>query len=176
MADRLSFRAARPEDAETLCAWWNDGAVMAHAGFPRGLGTTAQAVRKKILAESDGGVRRYLIEYDGAPVGEMSARSLGGRTCEIGIKLCRAEYQNRGLGKVILSRLIRFLLDGRGFERIVLSTTPENLRARHVYERLGFCELRVNEGSWVDQEGNPRSSVEYELTRETFRDLDRTVG
>lgn len=175
MADKLSFRAARPEDAEVLCAWWNDGNVMAHAGFPRGLGTTAQAVRKKILAESDECLCRYLIEYDGAPVGEMSMRNLGGRTCEIGIKLCRAEYQNRGLGKVVLSRLIRFLLDGRGFERIVLETTPENLRARHVYERLGFCELRVNEGSWVDQDGNPRSSVEYELTRETFRDLDRTV-
>ena len=175
MADRLSFRAARPEDAEVLCAWWNDGSVMAHAGFPRGLGTTAQAVRQKILAESDEGIRRYLIESDGAPVGEMSARNLGGQTCEIGVKLCRAEYQNRGLGKVVLSRLIRFLLDGRGFERIVLETTPENLRARHVYERLGFRELRVNENSWVDQDGNPRSSVEYELTRETFRDFDRTV-
>lgn len=173
MADRLSFRAAMPEDAQILCAWWNDGSVMAHAGFPRGLGTTAQAVRQKILAESDEGIRRYLIEYDGAPVGEMSARNLGRRTCEIGVKLCRAEYQNRGLGKVILSRLIRFLLDGRGFERIVLETTPENLRARHVYQRLGFRELRVNEGSWVDQDGNPRSSVEYELTRETFRSLDR---
>ena len=99
MADRLSFRAARPEDAETLCAWWNDGAVMAHAGFPRGLGTTAQAVRKKILAESDGGVRRYLIEYDGAPVGEMSARSLGGRTCEIRHQAVQGGISEPGTGQ-----------------------------------------------------------------------------
>ena len=175
MADRLSFRAARPEDAEVLCAWWNDGDMMAHAGFPRGLGMTAQAVRQKILAESDESIRRYLIEYDGAPIGEMSARNLGRQTCEIGIKLCEAEYQNRGLGKAILSRFIRFLMNGRGFERIVLSTTPENLRARHLYERLGFRELRLNENSWIDQDGNPRSSVECELRRETFRSLDRTV-
>ena len=58
MADRLSFRAARPEDAETLCAWWNDGAVMAHAGFPNGLGTTAEEIAASLEKDSDGERRR----------------------------------------------------------------------------------------------------------------------
>jgi len=37
------------EDAELLCRWWNDGKIMAYAGFPYRLKTTVQEVRKQIL-------------------------------------------------------------------------------------------------------------------------------
>lgn len=33
----LTIRSALPADAPQLVRWWNDGAVMAHAGFPLGL-------------------------------------------------------------------------------------------------------------------------------------------
>lgn len=31
--ENLTIRQAEVADAEQLAAWWNDGAVMAHAGF-----------------------------------------------------------------------------------------------------------------------------------------------
>ena len=34
----LTIRDAVAADAEQLVTWWNNGAVMAHAGFPNGLG------------------------------------------------------------------------------------------------------------------------------------------
>ena len=34
----LCIRNAEEKDCEQLAAWWNDGSVMAHAGFPNGLG------------------------------------------------------------------------------------------------------------------------------------------
>ena len=40
--DDLTIRSALPSDAPQLVCWWNDGAVMAHAGFPLGLGTTVE--------------------------------------------------------------------------------------------------------------------------------------
>ena len=55
-----------------------------------------------------------------------------------------------------------------GFGKIVLDTDLENLRAQHVYERLGFRRLRINSGSWRDQLGQVRSSVDYELAPEDF--------
>lgn len=45
----LVVRAAATEDARILCQWWNDGVVMAHAGFPMGLHTTEE---EKILCGS----------------------------------------------------------------------------------------------------------------------------
>lgn len=36
--NRLCIRNAENKDCEQLAKWWNDGKVMAHAGFPKGLG------------------------------------------------------------------------------------------------------------------------------------------
>ena len=36
--ENLTIRQAEAADAKQLAAWWNDGAVRAHAGFPNGLG------------------------------------------------------------------------------------------------------------------------------------------
>ena len=44
------IRDARTTDAALLVHWWNDGAVMAHAGFPKGLCTTVEEVTKKLLS------------------------------------------------------------------------------------------------------------------------------
>ena len=35
----LTIRNATVDDAAILADWWNDGTIMAHAGFPDGLGT-----------------------------------------------------------------------------------------------------------------------------------------
>ncbi|MCI6433993.1 MAG: hypothetical protein MR828_04370, partial [Clostridiales bacterium] len=40
--ENIRIRNAVLTDAELLAKWWNDGSVMAHAGFPKGIGTTAK--------------------------------------------------------------------------------------------------------------------------------------
>ena len=166
---RIRIRNAASEDAERLAAWWNDGAVMAHAGWPLGLGTSPERVRGQIAEESDETTRRHIIEFDGAPIGEMNYRDLGGGRCEMGIKICEADMQNRGLGKVILSMFIEGLFRERGYAVVCLDTNLNNLRAQHVYEELGFRRLRVCRNSFRDQLGVWQSSVDYELTPEEFR-------
>lgn len=46
--DQLCIRNAEKKDCEQLAKWWNDGKVMAHAGFPNGLGTTATEIKNKL--------------------------------------------------------------------------------------------------------------------------------
>ena len=164
----ITIRNAGIEDAEQLCTWWNDGAVMAHAGFPNGLGTTAEEVAARIRQESDETTRRHMILYEGIAIGEMNYRNMGDKTCEIGIKICDTSCQNRGLGKIILSLFIDGLFREFGYEKILLDTNLKNTRAQHVYEQLGFRRLRVNRDSWKDQLGNLQSSVDYELTEKDF--------
>lgn len=43
----LTIRNAETADSDQLSLWWNDGAVMAHAGFPNGLGTPLRTLRRK---------------------------------------------------------------------------------------------------------------------------------
>lgn len=165
----ICIRNAETKDCEQLAKWWNDGSVMAHAGFPLGLGTTAEEIEKSISTDSDDIRRRLIIDYRDIPIGEMSYRNKSDHIVEIGIKICEEDFQEKGLGRVCLSLLIKELFR-MGYQRIVLDTNEKNLRAQHVYELLGFRKLRINKDSWKDQLGNPQSSVDYELLPEGFND------
>ena len=179
---KLCIKNAEQEDCKQLVSWWNDGAVMAHAGFPNGLGTNEEKVQKQIAADSDDTRRHLVIWYNGNRIGEMSYANLGdsleetgedtieNRTADIGIKICNPTFQEKGLGKIVLSMLIRELFS-RGYTKIVLDTNLKNKRAQHVYERLGFQKVNIRMDAWIDQVGEKQSVVDYELTKEHFVDF-----
>lgn len=168
----IIIRNADKGDCDQLAAWWNDGSVMAHAGFPLGLNTTAEEIAGQIALDSDETRRRLVIEYQGKRIGEMSFRNKGNNNAEIGIKICEPAFQEKGLGRVVLSMLISELFF-RGYSKIVLDTNLNNSRARHVYEKLGFRKVQIHENSWKNQLGELQSSVDYELIPEDFIDFSK---
>ena len=161
----LTIRGAAESDAEQLCKWWNDGAVMAHAGFPDGLGTSAAEVCGRIAA--NGGL--HIIELAGCPIGEMNARNAGAGVAEIGIKICEADAQGQKHSVTLLSIFIDALFNYEGYGKIILDTNLTNTRAQHVYEKLGFRRLGVRENSWQDQRGAWQSAVDYEMEKAEWR-------
>lgn len=168
----LTIRSATADDAPQLAIWWNDGAVMAHAGFPNGLSITAEEIAEELKSDTDETHRQLIMELDGQPIGEMGYRSMGNATAEIGIKICDFSKQNKGMGKALLSMLISALF-GMGYQKILLDTNLKNKRAQHVYEQLGFTKLRVNHDSWTNQLGELQSSVDYELVEINFIDYTK---
>ena len=167
---QISLRDAAPADAALLARWWNDGAVMAHAGFPLGLGTTAEEIAASLSQDSDDIRRRLILLWEDVPIGEMAYRNLGDQTAQIDIKICEQDHQEKGIGRVALSLLIGHLFR-QGYVKIVLDTNLKNTRAQHVYEKLGFQKLRVNVDSWRNQLGQWESSVDYALTEESFHNF-----
>ena len=159
--ENLTIRQAEVADAKQLTAWWNDGAVMAHAGFPNGLGTTKEKVIEGL------GNGRMVIEESDRLIGECIYRNVADGVAEIGIKICETDCQNRGVGRKVLSMLIGRLFKN-GYSKIVLDTNLTNTRAQHVYESLGFRKVRTNIDSWKDQLGGLQSSVDYELVETDF--------
>ena len=157
----LTIRQAEVADAKQLAAWWNDSAVMAHAGFPNGLGTTEEEVVR--------GLRNGLlvVEESDRLIGECNYHNVSDGVVEIGIKICETDCQNRGVGGKVLSMLIGWLFRN-GYSKIVLDTNLTNTRAQHVYESLGFRKVRTNIDSWKDQLGRLQSSVDYELVEKDF--------
>ena len=163
----ITIRNAVSSDAEQLANWWNDGAVMAHAGFPNGLGTTAEEIAVDLANDSDNTRRRLILLFQNSPIGEMVYRNIGENTADIGIKICEFPHQEKGIGRIALSLLIQYLFDN-SYHKITLDTNLRNTRAQHVYEKLGFRKLRINVDSWRNQLGELESSVDYELTKENF--------
>lgn len=164
----ITIRNATAEDAQILCDWWNDGDIMEHAGYPNGLGTTVEDVRSKLETDTEATYRRLMIEYKNQLIGEMNYKNMGSDVAGIGIKICKPDMRERGLGTQSLRLLINSLFSEYGYKQIVLDTDLENERAQHVYEKLGFKKVRVNQNKFKNQIGEFRSSVDYELRRKEF--------
>ena len=166
--ESVTIRNAKSADAPLLARWWNDGKVMAHAGFPMGLNTTAEKIADSLKTDTDDTRRRLILEFENTPIGEMNYRNTGNGECEIGVKICEFSHQEKGIGRKALSLLIDALFE-MGYTKINLDTNLTNTRAQHVYELLGFRKTGVRYDSWRDQLGNLQSAVDYELTKENFR-------
>lgn len=164
----LLIRNATQDDASTLCRWWNDGKIMAHAGFPNGINTTEEAISNSLLKDTDETHRRLILEVDGVAVGEMNYRNKGNQTAEIGIKICDFSKHNQGNGKKFLSMLIQSLYSDLGYTKIILDTNLKNKVAQNVYDKLGFKKVGVRENDWKDQEGVLQTSIDYEMFEHDF--------
>ena len=159
----ILIRHATIKDAEILCNWWNDGKIMAHAGFPNGLNTNVEEIREQISENSDESMRLFIIEINQKLVGEMYYRNKGNNIAEIGIKICDFTEQEKGYGTKILKMFIGYLFNNLGYIKVILDTNLKNTRAQYVYEKIGFKKIRINQNSWKDQLGELQSSIDYEL-------------
>lgn len=166
----ITIRRASAQDAHQLACWWNDGSVMAHAGFPLGVGTTPEKIAADLSHDSDDTRRRLILLMEDKPIGEMCYYHINQETAEIGIKICDSSYQEKGIGRIALSMLI-YALFGRGYQKIILDTNLNNTRAQHVYEKLGFRKVQVNLDSWQNQLGNWESSVDYAIVPMDFHNF-----
>lgn len=156
--NELSIHHATVDDAERLAAWWNDGTVMAHAGFPDGVGTDAERVAQQIRRDHEGD-RHLILEHEGKAIGEMHYSTKGEGTAELGIKICDSSQHEKGYGTRYLRLICSYLFDTAGYERIILDTKKANTRAQHVYERkLGFRVRAERE-----------HAIDYELTARDYR-------
>lgn len=163
----LTVRNATVDDAKLLAAWWNDGTVMAHAGFPNGTGEKPEEIALRIQKDTDED-RRMIIELDDIPIGEMHYSIEGENTAEIGIKICNFSKQDKGYGKIILSMLISSLFQDMGYKKIILDTRGNNKRAQHVYEELGFKKVGVRTASWKNEPDEFETFIDYEMRQEDF--------
>lgn len=75
----FTIRNAIVNDAPLLAKWWNDGTVMAHAGFPNGIGKTAEQISESLKHDTDSN-GRLIIELGEIPIGEMNYGTKGKST------------------------------------------------------------------------------------------------
>ncbi|MDR0525213.1 MAG: GNAT family N-acetyltransferase [Spirochaetaceae bacterium] len=145
--DNLLIRYTTKKDAEILCKWWNDGKIMAHAGFPDGINTTIEKIENQISEETNETTRRFIIEINKEPSGEMNYRNKGNSIAEMGIKICDFDKQEKGHGTKLLRMFIKYLFNELNYNKIILDTKLNNKRAQHVYEKIGFIKTGMDENA-----------------------------
>jgi L-amino acid N-acyltransferase YncA len=150
-------RAATAADAEAICRIYNQGIEDRVATLETELRTPEE--RAAWLAAR--GPRHPVIvaEDDGPIIGwgslnQFNPRDAYRHVVDFSIYVERA-YRGRGVGKVMLARLIELAREQR-YHKMVLSAFPSNSGGMALYERMGFRTVGVYkeqgmlDGRWVD--------------------------
>lgn len=84
-----------------------------------------------------------IVEESGAPAGFAILRGLTNPSRSIELKRVAIAEPGQGLGRRFLRSLLQIVFDQYGAHRVFLDVYPENARARHLYQKLGFIEEGV---------------------------------
>ena len=89
------------------------------------------------LANPD--ARYFVVDSPGGGIGAFALlRGLQEASRSIEFKRIVVATPGQGLGRRIVSELIRIVFDDLGAHRFYLDVYEDNARARHIYESLGF--------------------------------------
>jgi L-amino acid N-acyltransferase YncA len=153
---RYSVRPARAEDADAICAIYNEG-IADRATLETEPRTPQE--RRGWLAARDARHPVVVVESDGVVIGWASlnvfnARDAYRHVADISVYVARAA-RGKGAGTALLGRLVE-LGHEIGFHKLVLAGFPTNAASVALYARLGFREVGVYreqgvlDGRWVD--------------------------
>ena len=97
------------------------------------------------LMRSDEYADGYILEADGKCVGygltaKSYSREAGGRVLWLEELFILEEYRSRGLGREFFAAAEEYA-SANGFARIRLEVEEDNVRARSLYQRLGYEDL-----------------------------------
>ena len=143
----VRLRAREPEDAGLLHVWFNDPEVTEHLGGERY--PISHATEREFLARATASYENasFAVETlaDGRLIGGVDLRTgdPANRSATLGIAIGDKAYWDGGYGTDTMRTVCRFGFEIMNLHRIQLTTSADNLRARRVYEKVGFCEEGV---------------------------------
>jgi RimJ/RimL family protein N-acetyltransferase len=138
--DRLrAFEPTREEIARfapLLAAFYNDAynrSMMANT-----VAMTTDEVVEHFEGLRHKGGRPFLLERDGALLGDADLRHITAQTAEFAILVGRRPEQGKGIGTRFALLLHALAFRGLGLERIFVSIIPANLPSQRLFAKIGY--------------------------------------
>ena len=151
----IKFRPFGPADLSLMLRWLREPQVARWYFDDAELSDDALAEKWKGRADGDRLVRRFIINVDGADIGQIRSYRLADfpeDDAEVGIPgaagvdllIGEPDYRGRGVG----TRVLGAFVDGSVFsdpevDICVIDPEPENTRAIRSYEKVGFRHIRT---------------------------------
>ena len=161
----LKYRLIDPNDADDmqiLAEWYNDRSIR-HLSIPHPnkqayrQRVTPDALSQSLEARASKTYRMYIIEWNKAPVAEMSLdlgskqlKKTSPKSAWLGLVIGEDWARGVGLGKKIMKKLEAVALE-MGATRVELGVFVFNVRAIRLYEKLGYKTFaRTPKTTWWD--------------------------
>ena len=134
-----AFEPTREEIARfapTLAGYYNDDynrSMMANT-----VTMTVDEVVEHFEGLRHKGGRPFLLERDGALVGDADLRHITARTAEFAILVGQRPEQGKGIGTRFAILLHALAFRGLGLERIFVSIIPANLPSQRLFTKIGY--------------------------------------
>jgi RimJ/RimL family protein N-acetyltransferase len=152
--DLVVLRAVERSDLPHLCRWRNDPELegLVHGPpRPRSLAALEEEFERQVITPAHD-VARFVVELNGELVGrcDLFAIDQTSGVARIGITIDRP-YWGRGLGRDVVTTLLRYAFHDRNLRRVWLDVLADNERAIRSYRACGFLEEgRLREHTWHD--------------------------
>jgi RimJ/RimL family protein N-acetyltransferase len=134
-------RPMRPDDADLLVRWQTDPEVMTGWALPQPIlphnAFTQDLAVRFTQFDVEG---NFIIEGDGLPVGRIGFSNFDERhrSAELLTYIGEPGEQGKGYAASAIKSLVRYLFHQRRLHRLELTALSWNVRARRLYEGLGF--------------------------------------
>ena len=141
------WRLAKPEDDDAvveMCMRLYDEDPGHLTVYPESIRATLQALRREPCRG-----RAVVLELENQPSGyalliAFWSNELGGHICEVDELFVVPGHRSRGHGKSLFEAISQGDLWPTPIAGIVLGVTPDNVRARRLYERLKFAAVGIS--------------------------------
>ncbi len=123
--------------APLLAAFYNDA-------YNRSMMANTVAMTTDEVIEHFEGLRRkggrpFLLERDGALLGDADLRHITARTAEFAILVGRRPEQGKGIGTRFAVLLHALAYRGLGLERVFVTIIPANLPSQRLFSKIGYA-------------------------------------
>ena len=106
-----------------------------------------EMIKQNELDMKGGNIDIFVMFDDDRPIGELHAayesddeRAVKEKRAYLFAFRIHEDYQGRGYGKQLLQSVID-TLNEKGYTEFTVGVEDDNVRAKHIYNRLGFTEL-----------------------------------
>ncbi|GGA46669.1 GNAT family N-acetyltransferase [Psychrobacillus lasiicapitis] len=152
--DKLSVRLLGQQDSSLLAKWLSNPAVLE---FYEGRDNPFDdnKVQEKFY-NRENGVDRCIVEFDNTPIGyiqfypvDLDERKLYGYADITEVLygmdqfIGEVAYWNKGIGTLLVNSTVKFLLEQKKADRVVMDPQTWNERAIRCYEKSGFKKVKL---------------------------------
>ncbi|MFB4169365.1 GNAT family N-acetyltransferase [Virgibacillus sp. JSM 102003] len=152
--NNLIVREIEEKDKHILAKWLSDPQVLEFYEGRDNPFDLDKVMKEFYTSEDD--VTKCIVEFEGTGIGYIQFYQLDGETKKVygyhneeeniyGTDqfIGEAAYWNKGIGTLLVSSMISYLIQNKKADRVVMDPQTRNARAIKCYEKCGFKKVKV---------------------------------